>query len=149
MPAPAARWRVLGAAPPRRRETRTVDEELTVEVLASALEADADSHDAGRHDDVGERYDDVLGEVLPFWDSHARTLSMGFHFWDCWVDARNHDWNYYPDAREGDWPRLARAVAAALRSGQDPDGVPDALLVAGPTLRQRLMARLRRTRPVP
>lgn len=120
-----------------------------MEVLASALEADADSHDAGRHDCVGERYDDVLGEVLPFWSSHAGALSMGFHFWDCWVDARNHDWNYYPDAREGDWPRLGRAVAAALRSGEDPDGVPDALLVPGPTLRQRVMARLRRARPLP
>lgn len=120
-----------------------------MEVLASALEADADAHDAGRHDCIGERYDDVYGEVLPFWESHPRSLSMGFHFWDCWVDARNHDWNYYPDAREGDRPGLARAVTAALRSGEDPEGVPDALLVPGPTLRQRLMAWLRRTRPVP
>ena len=134
---------------PCRRETRIVDEELSVEVLASALEADADAHDAGRHDSVGERYDDVLLEVTPFWDSHAHVLSMGFHFWDCWVDARNHDWKYYPNANEGDWPRLARAVAAALRSGEDPDGVPERLLAPGRTLRQRLEARFRRKRPVP
>jgi hypothetical protein len=126
-----------------------VEEELGTGVLASALEADADAHDAGRYDAVGERYDDILGEVLPFWDSHPRALSMGFHFWDCWVDARNHDWQYHPDADEADWPRLARAVAAALRSGQDPDGVPLALLAPGPTMRQRFLAWLRRGRPVP
>lgn len=121
----------------------------SVEVLAAALEADADAHEAGRHDAVGERYDDVLAEVTPFWDPRARRLSVGFHFWDCWVDARNHDWNYYPDAQEGDRPRLARAVAAALRSGEEPDGVPAPLLTTPPTLWQRLRARYRRHRPAP
>ena len=38
--------------------------------------------------------DDVLLEVTPFWESTVRLLSIDFHFWDCWVDARNHDWNY-------------------------------------------------------
>ncbi len=124
-------------------------EEGPGEVLASALEADADAHEAGRLDAVGERYDNVLAELTPLWDSHARLLSMGFHFWDCWVDARNHDWNYYPDAQEDDWPRLARAVAAALRTGGEPDGVPPRLLMSPPTLWQRLRARYRGHRPVP
>lgn len=133
-----------------------MNEGLSVEVLAAALEADADAHEAGRHDAVGERYDDVLAEVTPFWDPHARPIygfpllvSMGFHFWDCWVDARNHDWNYYPDAQQGDWPRLARAMVAALRSGEEPDGVPASLLTTPPTLWQRLRARYRRHRLVP
>lgn len=81
-----------------------MEEGLSVEVLASALEADADAHEAGRLDAVGERYDNIRAKVSPFWDSHARLLSMGFHFWDCWVDARNHDWNYYPDAQETTGP---------------------------------------------
>ncbi len=81
-----------------------MEERLSVEVLASALEAHADAHETGRVDAVGERYDGVLAELTSVGDSHARPVSMGFHFWDCWVDARNHDWNYYPDARENDWP---------------------------------------------
>lgn len=123
-----------------------MDDQFTIEVLASALEADADAHEAGHHDVVGERYDDVLGEVQPFGDAHAAALSMGFHFWDCWVDARNHDWRYYPDATEADWPTMARAVALALRRGEVPDGVPAALVTAPPPFRQRLRERFRRKR---
>ena len=126
-----------------------MEERLSVEVLASALEADADAQEMGRLDAVGERYDEVLAELTPLGDSHVRLLSMGFHFWDCWEDARNHGWNYYPDAQEDDWPRLARAVAAALRTGDEPDGVPAALLASPPTLWQRLRARFRSRRPVP
>ena len=121
-----------------------MNEPETVEVLAAALEADADAHDAGDHDSVGDRYDEVLGEVLPFWDADAQALAMGFHFWDCWVDARNHDWEYYPGTLEGDWPDWARRVASALRRGVVPDGVPAALLVPGPTLRRRFRRWLRR-----
>jgi hypothetical protein len=118
-----------------------------VDVLAAALELDADAQDAEQYESIGERFDDVLSEVLPFWDSHERALSTGFYFWDCWVDARNHDWQYYPGTERGDWPRLARAVAAALRIGEDPVGVPDRLLTRGPTWRQRLRTRFRGMRP--
>lgn len=117
--------------------------EDSVDVLASALELDADAHDAEQYDAIGERFDDVLNEVIPFWDDYERALSAGFYFWDCWVDARNHDWQYYPGTARGDWPRYARAVAAALRRGEVPESVPDMLLTRGPTWRQRLRMRFR------
>jgi hypothetical protein len=124
-----------------------VRDPTSVETLAAALEADADAQQAGDADSIGDRYDEVLGEVLPFWDAEASALAMGFRFWDCWVDARNHDWSYYPGTLEGDWPELGRRVASALRRGVTPEGVPAELLSPGPTLRQRFWRWLRREPP--
>lgn len=85
--------------------------------LAGALLADADAHARNRFDDIGERYDDVLTELLPFKDRWTPRVSLAFRFWDGWVDARNHDWQYYRGIARDDWPRLARVIARSLQEG--------------------------------
>lgn len=124
-----------------------MDGTTAVEFLASALEADAAAQEAGHTEEIGERYDEVLLEVRPVWDENADALSMGFHFWDCWADARNHDWNYYPGITENDWPGLAREVADAVRQGRQPEDLPTALRRSGPGWLSRLKGRVRQARP--
>ena len=83
-------------------------------IVATALRRDADAHDAGAVDSVGESYDDVLAEVLPLWNEAGGTIGMAFRFWDAWVKARNNDWPNSSGIAREDWPRLARHIAAAL-----------------------------------
>lgn len=90
------------------------------DILASALLSDADAHEGGRFDEIAERYDDILAELLPFEDSWPPQVSVAFEFWDGWVDARNHDWQYYSGITQEDWPRLARDIARSLREGVEP-----------------------------
>ena len=89
-------------------------------ILGAALIADAVAHDAGRHDEVGERYDDVYSDLLPIQDLNDRRFAIAFNFWDGWCDARNHDWNFYPGIGRDDWPKLAREIASALDHGSPP-----------------------------
>jgi len=67
--------------------------------LNGYLLADADAHEGGRFDDVAERYDDVLAELLPLKDRWTPQVSIAFEFWDGWADARNHDWQLLPRDR--------------------------------------------------
>jgi hypothetical protein len=87
-------------------------------ILAAALRDDADAQAAGRAETIGERFDDVYGEILPLAPTFSVGVNIGFTFWDWWIDARNHQWLYYDGISESDWPRLARHVAHAIESGE-------------------------------
>lgn len=113
------------------RETAFVSRNASLDALALALELDANGAVAG----IGDRYDELEEQLLP---SDDALLAMGFYFWDCWIDARNHDWYNYRDARRDDWPVFARALATALRGGVAPTDVPESLLVPPPTIRERV-----------
>jgi hypothetical protein len=93
------------------------------EILCGALVADAQAHQAGRYDDIGERYDDVYVELLRIDGLSERPVRIALDFWDGWIDARNHDWLYYDGIEEHDWPRHARVVSDSdcLRFGRVPD----------------------------
>jgi hypothetical protein len=95
--------------------------DTAAEVVAEALLADAEAHEAGRYDEIGEQFDDVLAETLPLEDAKADHVTIAFSFWDGWIDARNHDWLYYEGIERHDWPKHARAVAACLQAGRSPD----------------------------
>jgi hypothetical protein len=89
-------------------------------ILATALIADAIHHEAGRYRSLGDRYDEVEGELLPIQDLKERRFAIAFNFWDGWIDASNHNWYNYPGIAERDWPRLARHVAETLEYGDEP-----------------------------
>lgn len=85
------------------------------EILAMALEADAVAQECGRIDGIGMRYDEIELQVLPINDIPDQVYGMVFSFWDCWLDAKNHDWQYHEPISESDWPRLARVIARSVR----------------------------------
>src|SRR5262245_8943532 len=85
-------------------------------IVATALRRDADAHDAGAIDQVGESYDDVLAEGLPLWNEEGGTIGMAFRFWDAWAAARNRGWPDSEGIAREDWPRLARDIAVALET---------------------------------
>jgi len=87
------------------------------EILAAALLADAEAHNAGRYEEVAERYDEIEGKLQCL---TQRRFAIALNFWDSWADARNHDWNYYPGITQFDWSKLASEIANSLRNGSDP-----------------------------
>jgi len=90
------------------------------EILAKALEVDALAHEAGQFANIGMRYDPVLGEILPINDIPEQLFGLAFGFWDCWLDAANHDWLHHEPMSKADWPNVARVISQCLRAGALP-----------------------------
>jgi hypothetical protein len=89
------------------------------ERFASSLESAAQAHEAGNLSDIETGYD-ALDQELPRGEgAEYDKLHIALHFWDGWIDARNHDWQYYEGIAEQDWPRLARVLAADLRADRE------------------------------
>lgn len=84
---------------------------LSIQV-AEALAEDARLHRAGDIWAVGERLRELEAWQIPFLD--PLRLKLAFYFWDCWIDARNHDWRYHEPVRCEDWPELADHIVEAL-----------------------------------
>jgi hypothetical protein len=120
------------------------------ERFASDLERAAEAQQAGNFAGIENGYD-ALDAILPRGEgAEYDKLHIALHFWDGWIDARNHDWRYYQGIGQQDWPDLARVLAADLRAGREPsekrilkhfDLRPAAMR---PSLWDRVMAKLRK-----
>lgn len=90
--------------------------EEAANILASALEKDAEAHDSGDFINMGMRWDDIYGEILPIEDNiNIPIYAIAFRFWDEWSDAANHNWKYHEAIRKSQWPILAKEIAQNLR----------------------------------
>ena len=86
-------------------------------IIASALESDANNHDSGKYQEIGLNWDNIYSEILPIEENIASPFySMAFRFWDDWGDAANHEWQYHEPIKKEQWPQLARELANCLRS---------------------------------
>ena len=92
----------------------------SAEILARALEHDADTQEKNKTSEIGNRYDDVYSQILPINEIPEDLFGLAMRFWDDWVDASNHEWKYHEPLVESDWPRIARTIAAHLRDGTLP-----------------------------
>lgn len=91
------------------------------EILAKALEKDAIDHESGKYDNIGHRWDDVYGQILPVEEDFNNPIySIAFRFWDDWGDASNHEWQYHEPITANEWPVIAREIVSSLRSGNMP-----------------------------
>jgi hypothetical protein len=88
-------------------------------VVAEQLRHDADAHDAGRHDEIGRRFDGVERDLPRGAEPELRNLHLAVIFWDAWIDARNRGWQ--GSGPSSAWPTCARAVAANLIADHDVD----------------------------
>ena len=88
--------------------------------LASYLEMAAEAQEAGNLPAIETGYD-AFEEVLPRGEGpEYDKLHIALHFWDGWIDARNHDWKYYESIDKQDWPHLARLIASNLQADREP-----------------------------
>lgn len=120
------------------------------ERFSSCLERAAEAQEAGNVAGIDTGFD-ALDEDLPRnQGAEFDKFHIALHFWDGWIDARNHDWQYYEGIGEHDWPQLARALASDLRADREPQERRILqhfdLRHAGtkPSLWDRLTAKLRR-----
>ena len=88
-------------------------------LVADALERAATAHEAGRYRELApilKQVDvpDTRGEGSSF-----AKIGIALNFFDGWVEAADRQGHYYDGISQADWPRLARVVAAALRTDRD------------------------------
>ena len=84
--------------------------ELTInQALAKALVRDALYYDQGKLSSVGQDFDSFDAEAAPS-IIHDPNYSIGFNFWDIWIDQCRHGFtqNFYKGIGQADWPVLAR-----------------------------------------
>ena len=93
----------------------------SAEILAKALEHDANIQEKNRISEIGNRYDDVICEILPINEIPEDLFGLAMRFWDDWVDASNHEWKYHEPFVESDWPKMARKIATHLREATFPN----------------------------
>lgn len=99
------------------------------------LEAAALAHEAGDLPAVSSGFREMDAELPRNADPRFDKLFLALAFWDCWIDARNHDWQYYPGTEEADWPRLARVIVRDLEQDRD---ITDSHIVAQFDFRRRV-----------
>jgi hypothetical protein len=86
-------------------------------IVATALEIDANKHDAGEYQEIGSCWDNIYAEILPIEEDISSPLyNMTFRFWDDWGDAANHNWQYHKPIKKEQWPLFARELAVCLRT---------------------------------
>lgn len=87
--------------------------------LVAELLKDAASHEAGRFDEVGRRFDGIERDLPRGTAPALAKLRVALAFWDGWIDARDHGWQGGGDIPKGEWPMLARRIASDLSSDRD------------------------------
>ncbi|HUF27718.1 MAG TPA: hypothetical protein VMM18_12150 [Gemmatimonadaceae bacterium] len=119
------------------------------DTLIEQLRADARSHVAGSHDEIGRRFDRLEYQFPTGTAPELGRLHIALAFWDGWIDARNNGWPRGPVAFD-EWPALAEEVAADLAADAEissPLVLERFDIVAHPKLNERvqtLASRLRR-----
>ena len=117
------------------------DSEAALQTLINAIETDIRAYESGNFENIAMRYDDVLGELLPFRDKNE-VVTIALEFWDCWGDASRHNWRHYEGIDQNDWPSLAGSILDSLRANR----MPDSQLIIehfGPRARTSLFERFR------
>ncbi len=110
-------------------------------VVAAHLRHDADAHDAGRHDEIGRRFDSVQRDLPRGTQPELHNLHAAVIFWDAWIDARNRGWQ--GTGATDAWPVCARAVAEGLVADGDVDASARPCCSAAGHRAQALALRLR------
>jgi hypothetical protein len=104
-------------------EICVMDRRTAEQALIDGLLHDVAAHEAGRYDLIGTHFETVEAMFAEATGRSDKDVNMAYDFWDCWIDARNHDWRYYEPIQNADWPSLARHIIQALtdkRSITDP-----------------------------
>ena len=94
---------------------------------------DAEFHESGYFQRVGENYDEYDAELPRTDDPRFDKLHIALNFWDGWQDSRNHDWLFYKGIEKDDWPRLARTIIKSITADQD---ITESLILEHFDLRQ-------------
>jgi hypothetical protein len=80
---------------------------------------DAELHEAGDYQRVGDNFDEYDAELPRTDDLRFTKLHIALNFWDGWQDSRNHDWIFYGGIEKDDWPRLARIIIKDITEEQE------------------------------
>ena len=90
------------------------------EILAAALEQDADAQERGGELDLAAHMASVRRQVLPINNIPRPVFRLALRFWREWDHAHRSGWRYYGPMTEQDWPAAARLIASHVRTGRLP-----------------------------
>ena len=80
---------------------------------------DAEFHEAGNYQRIGDNFDRYDAGLLRDGDPRFKKLHIALNFWDSWQDSRNHDWLFYKGIEKDDWSRLAREIANNIAKDEE------------------------------
>lgn len=89
------------------------------ERFAACLDAAARAQESGDLAAVENGFDQLDSELPRNAGPEFDKLHIVIHFWDGWIDARNHDWLYYDGLTAEDWPILARGIVQDLQQNRE------------------------------
>ncbi len=95
--------------------------ETAADILAGALEREADAHDAGEFSNTEARMEAVRRKVASFNDIPRPVYKLAMKFWKAWAREARFNWNHFEPMSKGDWPRMARTIAQSVRTGHLPN----------------------------
>lgn len=90
-------------------------------IMADALERDADAHDLDELTDVDAHIEDVRRQVLPINNIPEPIYKLALRFWKEWARASRDDWVHYAEIDKAEWPTMARTIAKHVRLGTLPN----------------------------
>ena len=91
------------------------------EILATALEQDADRQEQGELNDQFARIEKILREVKPINNIPRPIFKLATRFWKEWAIAAQRSWRHFGNISESDWPKMARMIAQHIRLGTLPN----------------------------
>jgi hypothetical protein len=100
-------------------KNKIMDYQQAKQQMISALMKSAEEHHAGRLEQIEDGYEDLDIALPRNGGPEFDKLLNALYFWDCWIDARNHNWRQYDGVEADDWPRLAMLIVADLEADQE------------------------------
>ena len=91
------------------------------EILARALEREADAQEAGSTGDLHQAMQVIRREIMPINDIPRPIFNLTLKFWKQWANAAQNQWRYQGSIAADDWPRMARILAQSVRQGTMPN----------------------------
>ena len=89
------------------------------QLMLYALRRAVAAHESGLFSNIENDFDDMDGRLPREAGPEFDKLLVALRFWDCWIDASNHDWQYYKGMTKDDWPRTARRVITDLEAERE------------------------------
>lgn len=86
--------------------------------LIRELEAAATAHENGNYEVMREKFNE-FESALAHYEDRSQNINLVYNFWDCWLDASNHEWQYHEPVEKQDWPDLAREIVSDLKAKRD------------------------------
>lgn len=113
-------WLSVRLVSKSREKESVTDYRQAKQQMLDALKQSIEAQITGHPEQIEEGYEH-LDMILPRKAGpEFNKLLSALYFWDCWIDAYNHDyWRQYKGMPTEEWLRLAKLIVTELEADQE------------------------------